>query len=127
MLKLSSKDVGAAPDTAELLKGGIYLESGRSWRDSKAVNLMQLKEVIKLACKKLMQNACLSGGWTPAAQRDGLWALGSLEGKRTWEGRDGHSRLSTRLPDLAVLRGLTYSTTLSIRALSSKWVQRLLY
>lgn len=60
MLKLSSKDVGAAPHTAALLKGGIYSESGRSWRGSKAVSLMQFKEVIKTACKKLMQNACLS-------------------------------------------------------------------
>lgn len=44
MLKLSSQDVGSVPDTAELRKGGIYSESGRSWRDSKAVNLMQFKE-----------------------------------------------------------------------------------
>lgn len=34
MLKLSSKEVGAAPSTAELLKGGIYLEPERSCRDS---------------------------------------------------------------------------------------------
>lgn len=43
MLKLVSQDAGAALDTAELLEGKIYLEFQRSWKHSKAVNLMQFK------------------------------------------------------------------------------------
>ena len=43
MLKLSFNIRGAAPNTAELLGGRIYLESRRRWRDSKAVHRCNLK------------------------------------------------------------------------------------
>ena len=50
MLKLSSKYVGAAPNTAELLKGGICLEPRSSCRDLKTVNLVQIQDYAEGRC-----------------------------------------------------------------------------
>ena len=50
MLELSSKYVGAAPNTAELLKGGICLEPRSSCRGLKTVNLVQIQDYAEGRC-----------------------------------------------------------------------------
>ena len=64
MLKLGSGEAGVAPDRAELLEGKIDLEFQRSWKDSKAVNLMQFKG----KGRARLGNRLAAGGRGPAVQ-----------------------------------------------------------
>ena len=66
MLELSSKYVGAAPNTAELLKGGICLEPRSSYRG------------LKTGANSRLCRGPLLQGWGAAAQWIGCGGAGLL-------------------------------------------------